>query len=358
MSTPAPATDLATFRAQLDIVGLAGKLTEVAPTGGRGGKIRCPFHEEGSASCYLYPEDNHFHCFGCGAHGSVMDLVAQLRGVGFGEAIEWCAETSGIPAPARDPREAARAAGLRAVRTACAEGRADWKIDLSLAEKLGLGRGHDLAAITAPLARSPLRADEAQAFEGTASIELHHRSGVTGVGFFADTRDAVIDPATLGPLAVASGSGRPALVALGAARDTVREEYLVLTPTAADAIRLQVAGVRGAVAPAGVLDLATAQLLASLVPELILAVASGTPADEAVETLTLLARAGLRARLAAMRPDAIGTPVPAAAYLARLAAKIEGRPGRDALLGRWLDALPSPSTRALYEADFRSKGLL
>ena len=110
MSSLPPATDLASFRAQLDIVGLAGKLTEVANAGGRGAKIRCPFHEEGSASCYLYPEDNHFHCFGCGAHGSVMDLVAQLRGVSFGEAIEWCAETSGIAAPARDPREAARAA--------------------------------------------------------------------------------------------------------------------------------------------------------------------------------------------------------------------------------------------------------
>lgn len=358
MSSVTPATDLASFRAQLDIVGLAGKLTEVANAGGRGAKIRCPFHEEGSASCYLYPEDNHFHCFGCGAHGSVMDLVAQLRGVSFGEAIEWCAETSGIPAPARDPREAARAAGLRAVRTACAEERATWGIDATLAEKLGLGRARDLVAVTAPLATSPLRADEAAAFEGAPSVELHHRSGVTGVGFFATKRDGDIDINDLGPLSIASGAGRPALVALGAARDAVREEYLVIAPTAADAIRLQVAGVRGAVAPAGILDLATAQLVASLVPEVILAVASGTPTDEATATLTLLARAGLRARLAAMRVDAIGAPVPAAAYLARLAAKIEGRPGRDALLGRWLDALPSASTRALYEADFRAKGLL
>lgn len=352
-----PATDLGTFRAQLDIVGLTGKLVEVTNAGGRGAKIRCPFHEEGSASCYLYPEDNHYHCFGCGAHGSVLDLVAQLRGVSFGEAIEWCAETSGIPAPARDPREAARAAGLRAVRSACADGRAAWGIDAPLAEKLGLGVAADLVAVTAPLSRSPLRPDEAAAYEGSPSVELHARSGVTGIGFFESTGDPLsLD--TLGALRIASGSGRPAFVALGAARDAIREDYLIIAPDPVAALRLQVAGVRGAIAIATGLEVTAATALASLVSEVILAAAPGTSAAEAVESLGILARAGLRARIAAMRPDAIGTPVPAATYLARLAAKAESHPAREGLLLSWLDALPSPSTRALYEADFRNKGLL
>ena len=353
----APTSDLATFRASLDIVGLTGKLVEVSNAGGRGAKIRCPFHEEGSASCYLYPEDNHYHCFGCGAHGSVLDLVAQLRGVSFGEAIEWCAETSGIPAPARDPREAARAAGMRAVRTACVDGRGAWGIDPLLAEKLGLGVAADLVAVTAPLTRSPLRPDEAVAYEGAPSIELHARSGVTGIGFFERTGEP-LSLETLGALRIASGSGRPAFVALGAARDAIRDDYVIIAPDPVSALRLQVAGVRGAVAVAGRLEIAAATVLASLVPEAILAVASGTSAAEAVESLGILARAGLRARIAAMRPDAIGTPVPAAAYLARLAAKAESNPARDGILLPWLDALPSPSTRALYEADFRAKGLL
>ena len=167
-------------------------------------------------------------------------------------------------------------------------------IDATLAEKLGLGRARDLVTVIAPLTTSPLRVDEAVAFEGAPSIELHHRSGVTGLGFFVTKRDDDIDINDLGPLSVASGAGRPALVALGAARDAVRGEYLVIAPTAADAIRLQVAGVRGAIAPAGALDLSTAQLIASLVPAVILAVASGTPTDEATATLTLLARAGLQ----------------------------------------------------------------
>jgi hypothetical protein len=353
----APVSDLAAFRAQLDIIGLASRLTEVAPTGGRGGKVCCPFHDEGSPSCYLYPEDNHFHCFGCGAHGSVLDLVAQLRGISFGESIEWCAETSGIAAPARDPREAARSAGLRAVRSACAEGRAEWGIDAELAERLGVGRGTDLPGVTAPLSRSPLRPDEAAAYEGLPSVELHARSGVTGIGFFSLEGDALTLDALRG-LNIASGSGRPAFVGLGAARDAIREGYVVIAPDPVSAIRLQVAGIRGAVAPVGGLEIAAATVLASLADEAILAVAPGTSSTEAVESLGILARAGLRARIAAMRPDAIGAPVPAAAYLTRLAAKTDNYPAKDALLLPWLDAQPSPSTRALYEADFRAKGLL
>lgn len=42
-----------------------------------GGKLFacCPFHLEKTPSFYIYP-DNHFHCFGCGKHGSVLDFVA------------------------------------------------------------------------------------------------------------------------------------------------------------------------------------------------------------------------------------------------------------------------------------------
>ena len=38
--------------------------------------IRCPFHDEKTASLKVYEKD--FHCFGCGAHGDVIDFVARL----------------------------------------------------------------------------------------------------------------------------------------------------------------------------------------------------------------------------------------------------------------------------------------
>ncbi|MEY0399675.1 CHC2 zinc finger domain-containing protein, partial [Providencia rettgeri] len=35
--------------------------------------VRCPFHEEKTASMVISPDKNLYHCFGCGAAGSVID---------------------------------------------------------------------------------------------------------------------------------------------------------------------------------------------------------------------------------------------------------------------------------------------
>lgn len=43
----------------------------------KAGNICCPFHEDKTPSMKLY--DDHFHCFGCGAHGDVIDFVARLN---------------------------------------------------------------------------------------------------------------------------------------------------------------------------------------------------------------------------------------------------------------------------------------
>lgn len=45
----------------------------------RSGYICCPFHGEKTASLKVYEKD--FHCYGCGAHGSVIDFVALLLGI-------------------------------------------------------------------------------------------------------------------------------------------------------------------------------------------------------------------------------------------------------------------------------------
>ena len=44
----------------------------------RAGFICCPFHREKTPSMKLYPGEGGFHCFGCGAGGSVIDFTAQL----------------------------------------------------------------------------------------------------------------------------------------------------------------------------------------------------------------------------------------------------------------------------------------
>ncbi len=58
---------------------------DVAPIYGyrpnTGGFIPCPFHHERTGSCKLYPGDGGYHCFGCGAHGDVIDFVSRVAGL-------------------------------------------------------------------------------------------------------------------------------------------------------------------------------------------------------------------------------------------------------------------------------------
>ncbi|MGD0114867.1 MAG: CHC2 zinc finger domain-containing protein [Dehalococcoidia bacterium] len=46
----------------------------------------CPFHADGRPSLVVYPQNDSYFCFGCGAGGDVIDFVARLNGVGFREA--------------------------------------------------------------------------------------------------------------------------------------------------------------------------------------------------------------------------------------------------------------------------------
>lgn len=52
------------------------------------GFARCPFHSEKTASFKAYPGARGFHCFGCGASGSVIDLVMKLFDCSVGDACK------------------------------------------------------------------------------------------------------------------------------------------------------------------------------------------------------------------------------------------------------------------------------
>lgn len=49
------------------------------------GFMRCPFHADRTPSLKLYGD--HFYCFGCGAHGDVIDLTAALLGCSKSVAV-------------------------------------------------------------------------------------------------------------------------------------------------------------------------------------------------------------------------------------------------------------------------------
>jgi hypothetical protein len=47
--------------------------------------VACPFHEEKTPSCKIYPD--HFYCFGCNKGGSVIDWVMQTQKMGIRKAV-------------------------------------------------------------------------------------------------------------------------------------------------------------------------------------------------------------------------------------------------------------------------------
>ena len=42
----------------------------------------CPFHDEKTPSFTVSPKKQFYHCFGCGAHGSVIGFLMQYEGLG------------------------------------------------------------------------------------------------------------------------------------------------------------------------------------------------------------------------------------------------------------------------------------
>ena len=54
----------------------------------RSGFIQCPFHAgDNQGSLKIYPGTSGWHCFGCGAGGSVIDFAMKLYDIGFRQAI-------------------------------------------------------------------------------------------------------------------------------------------------------------------------------------------------------------------------------------------------------------------------------
>jgi len=58
--------------------------------------ILCPFHKEKNPSCFLYPESNTFHCFGCNRHGDIIKFYMDITGKGFTEAVDYLGNMGNI----------------------------------------------------------------------------------------------------------------------------------------------------------------------------------------------------------------------------------------------------------------------
>ncbi|HJS86161.1 MAG TPA: DNA primase [Acetobacteraceae bacterium] len=93
------------LRVRTPLAPLIGRRVRIERAG-RQSKACCPFHGEKTPSFFIY--DDHYHCFGCGAHGDAITFIMQAEGASFTEAVERLAREAGLEVPRPSPQAAER----------------------------------------------------------------------------------------------------------------------------------------------------------------------------------------------------------------------------------------------------------
>ncbi|HEX3576008.1 MAG TPA: DNA primase, partial [Rhodopila sp.] len=280
MALPSSFTD--ELRIRIPVPALIGRRVRLARSG-KMWKGCCPFHGEKSPSFYVY--DDHYHCFGCGAHGDAISFVMQSQGLSFMEAVGQLAAEAGLEVPKSSP-EAAEAERrrldvvgvLEAVqahyqrRLALPEGRMarDYLLGRGLTEptiaRFGLGWAGERGGLTAELSRQGID------LEQLADAGLIRRDEETGRTFelfsqrvmfpIRDRRGRIISfggrilgtgqPKYVNGPETSVFSKRRNLYGLDLARDGVRNGgTLIVVEGYMDVIATAQAGFTAAVAPLG-----------------------------------------------------------------------------------------------------------
>jgi DNA primase len=126
-----PPAFLDELRARTPLHALIGRKTRLARNG-RNWKGCCPFHNEKTPSFYVY--EDHFHCFGCAAHGDAISFLMRAEGASFPEAVERLAGEAGLEVPKATPQQAAREARARDLHGVLAAAAAAFERRLRLPE--------------------------------------------------------------------------------------------------------------------------------------------------------------------------------------------------------------------------------
>jgi DNA primase len=85
-------------RLRADIVEIIGAHVRLKRAG-RNFVGLCPFHNEKTPSFSVNAERGFFHCFGCGAGGSVFNFLMRVEGLNFPEAVRSLAQRYGVTLP-------------------------------------------------------------------------------------------------------------------------------------------------------------------------------------------------------------------------------------------------------------------
>ncbi len=79
------------LRSRIDLVEVLSPYLKLQRSGAAH-KALCPFHEEKTPSFVINRGDNHYHCFGCGAHGDAIQFLMTHLKMSFVEAVESLAD--------------------------------------------------------------------------------------------------------------------------------------------------------------------------------------------------------------------------------------------------------------------------
>jgi DNA primase len=93
-----PQTFIDELIARADIAEIIGSRLQLKKQG-REYKACCPFHNEKTPSFWVSPEKQFYHCFGCGAHGTIVGFLMQYDKLSYPEAIEELAGRLGLEVP-------------------------------------------------------------------------------------------------------------------------------------------------------------------------------------------------------------------------------------------------------------------
>jgi DNA primase len=93
-----PQTFIDELIARADIVEVIG-LRVPLKKAGREYRACCPFHNEKTPSFWVSPDKQFYHCFGCGAHGTVLKFLMEHDRMAFPEAVEELAQRLGLEVP-------------------------------------------------------------------------------------------------------------------------------------------------------------------------------------------------------------------------------------------------------------------
>jgi len=128
-----------------DVVDVIGSYFPLKRSGS-GYSALCPFHREKTPSFHVNPQRQNYHCFGCGASGSIFRFVMEYESVDFPEAVQRLAQRAGIPlvmdAGGEDDRQQHRRRKLLELHRFAA----DWFMEQLLENRAGAGARQYLRA--------------------------------------------------------------------------------------------------------------------------------------------------------------------------------------------------------------------